>query len=287
MFADDVKLYGRIDSETDVNFMQRQLDILCKWSKTWHLTLNPAKCTVLTLTLRRKPVIRPYSIGEVVLERVSAMRDLGVVLDEKLTFGDHIDRTVIKANRALGLLMRSFQTGKNGRALHSFNVKAVVSTYCATVRSILEFSSVVWNGAADSHMKRIERVQHKFLIWLCSRSGAGNVSFDYDELLNFYGMATLTARRKQHDIMFLRNVHCHMIKSPFLLEKLPIAVPSRLLRNWVLFCVPHARVSTVKHGLFCRVPKACNEFLDANRDIDLWHDSLTTFKKRLIAHVRK
>ena len=90
-------------------------------------------------------VIRPYSIGGVGLDRVSAMRDLGVMLDEKLTFNDHIDRTVTKANRALGLLMRSFQTGKEGRSLRHFNVKAVISTYCATVRSILEFSSVVWN----------------------------------------------------------------------------------------------------------------------------------------------
>ena len=129
MFANDVKLYGKVDSEADAKLLQSQLDNLCKWSETWRLTLNPAKCNVLTLTLRRKPVIRPYSIGGVVLDRVSAMRDLGVVLDEKLTFSDHIDRTVTKDNRALGLLMRSFQTGKDGRSLRHSNVKAVISRY--------------------------------------------------------------------------------------------------------------------------------------------------------------
>ena len=253
--------------------MQRQLDILCGWSKAWCLALNPAKCKVLTLTLRRTQVASAYVIAGEVLESLRYMRDLGVMIDEKLTFSDHIDKTVTKAKGALGLLMRTFQTGKNGRSLRSFNVKAVVSTYCATVRSILEFSSVVWNGAADSHMKRIERVQHKFLMWLSGRTRVTSASFEYDDLLNFYGMATLAARRKQHDVMFIRNVHCQVIRSTYLLEKLPLAVPSRLLRNRVLFHVPHARVNTVKHGLFCRVPKMCNEFLDANRDVDVWHDS--------------
>ena len=38
------------------------------------------------------------------------MRDLGVILDAKLPFSDHVDATVGKANRILGLLMRSIQT---------------------------------------------------------------------------------------------------------------------------------------------------------------------------------
>ena len=76
------------------------------------------------------------------------MRDLGVLLDEKLTFGEHVDAAVRKANRALGVLMRSFQTGKGGKSLRCINVKAVLAAYCANVRSILEYASVVWGGAA-------------------------------------------------------------------------------------------------------------------------------------------
>ena len=39
------------------------------------------------------------------MERVGVMRDLGVYLDEKLAFGVHVDVTVRKANRALGVLI--------------------------------------------------------------------------------------------------------------------------------------------------------------------------------------
>ena len=149
MFADDVKLYSRIDTTADTVFLQQQLANLCCWSAKWRLNLNPSKCKVLTITLRRAPILSMYVIGGEQLERVTVMRDLGVFLDEKLTFSDHVDVIVRKANRVLGMLMRSFQTGKRGRSLRECNRKAVMAAYCANVRSILEFAGVVWGGAAE------------------------------------------------------------------------------------------------------------------------------------------
>ena len=270
MFADDVKLYSRVDSSADVDSLQRELDALCRWSQSWSLKLNPAKCKVLTLTLRRTPTVGAYLINGVAIERLTEMRDLGVLLDEKLTFGSHVDNTVKKANRALGLLMRSFQTGKNGRSFYTCDSKAVLGTYCANVRSILEYCCVIWGGAAEVHMKRVERVQHKFLMWLCGRCRVTGVTLKYEDLLQFFCVATLLARPEQHDIMFIRNVHRHTIDSSFLLEQFPLAVPPRPLRTRVLFHTVFGRVNTVKGGIFCRIPKLCNTFLDQNRETALW-----------------
>ena len=214
------------------------------------------------------------------------MRDLGVFLDERLTFGEHVDVIVRKSNRALGALMRSFQTGRRGRSLHDCSRKAVLAAYCANVRSILEFASVVWGGAADVHMKRVERVQHRFLMWLCGRTRDSGVSFEYDALLDHFRMAPLATRREQHDIMFIRNIHCQAIDSSFLLERFPLAVAPRQLRKRMLFHVPYARVNTIKSSAFCRLPNLCNAFLDSNRDVDLWHHTASSFKTRVIAHVR-
>ena len=61
---------------------------------------------MLSLTLRRAPVIGSYVLGCVELERVKVKRDLGIMIDQKLTFGDHVDFTIRKANRALRLLVR-------------------------------------------------------------------------------------------------------------------------------------------------------------------------------------
>ena len=288
MFADDVKLYHRVDHSGDTDFLQADLDRLYAWSKSWGLALNPSKCKILTLSLRRSPIVGTYVIDGTTIERVTVMRDLGVLVDVKLTFGPHVDSVVLKASRALGLLIRSFQTGKNGKSLHDFSRsdrQAVISTYCANVRSVLEYCSVIWGGAAEVHMKRVERIQHRFLMWLCGRCRLSNVSFEYSELMSFFGLTSLAARRMQHDLMFIRNVHNQSVDSSFLLECFPLAVPARALRVHQLFHVPYARVGTVKSGMFCRLPLLCNKFLDVCRDVDVWGFSAGYFKKSVLAYV--
>ena len=285
MFADDVKLYTRIGSAADCDFLQRQLDNLQRWSRLWQLKLNPSKCKVMTLTLRRAPITGTFTVDGEQLERVKVMRDLGVFLDEKLTFAEHVNATVSKATRALGMLMRAFQTGKHGMSLRIMNKKAMLAAYCSNVRSILEYGGVVWGGAAEVHMKRIERVQHKFLMWLSGRRRE-QVSFEYDALLDHFSMATLAARRDIQDIMLIRSIHCHKIDSSFLLEKFPLAVPSRSLRSRTLFYVPRARVNTVKNSPFSRIPQMCNAFLEHSRCTDVWNETAASFKQQVMAYVR-
>ena len=61
------------------------------------------------------------------------------------------------------MLIRSFQTGHSRSRLE---VTALLSAYFASVRSILDYASEVWAGAGDYHTVRVDRVQHKFLMWL-------------------------------------------------------------------------------------------------------------------------
>lgn len=228
-----------------------------------------------------------YAIGGVLLERVQVMRDLGVLLDQRLTFGDHVEHTVRKANRALGLLMRTFATGKRGRPFDMSKHRPILSTYFANVRSSLEYCSVVWSGAARTHLQRIERVQEKFLVWLSARCRVTGVPLSYRDLAVYFKVDTIAARYEQHDIMFIRNIHRHKICSPFLLEKFPISVPARQLRTQSLFAVSFARVNTVRSCTFNRIPNACNAFLDANRDMDIWGSGMTEFKARVKQYVSR
>ena len=154
MYADDVKIYRPIFSRSDCELLQTDLSNLCKWSADWQLSLNPQKCVAFTITLKQTPVLCPYHISNIPLQRVGEVRDLGVILDSKLTFSAHINNVVLKANRALGLLIRSFKTSLPRQKL---NQKALLTAYYANVRSILEYGSVVWSGAAKSHLKWLER----------------------------------------------------------------------------------------------------------------------------------
>ena len=132
-----------------------------------------------------------YCIHDRALEHVEFLSDLGVIIDSKLTFQLHVDSIVSKANRALGVMIRSFQSGRQVK----FNRTALIAAYCANVRSILEYCSVVWGGAAKSHTERIERVQHKFVIWLSTHVSGAPQTLGYSRLLSHFSLCPLNVRR--------------------------------------------------------------------------------------------
>ena len=177
--------------------------------------------------------------------------------------------------------MRSFQTGARGT---KFNQKTLLVTYFANVRSILEYSCVVWAGAAKSHTERVDRVQHKFLVWLNSHTTVPCPSLSYKSLLNHFGIPSLSARRVQYDILFLRNVFSRRLQSAHLLSSFPLHVPPRSTRSQRLFAERPWRVATVKDGLLRRAPRSVNAFLSAN-DVDFFSDSFSTFRSRVVRYV--
>ena len=269
MYADDVKLLRRIRSPDDAVTLQADLDILSSWSTVWKLKLNPAKCKFITFTLRKKPVLTSYSIGNVTLDRVSEMRDLGVILDSKLNFASHIDDVVGRANRALGTYLRSLQTSR-ARTGRRFEPAPLITAFNAHVRSVLEFGSVIWSGAAVTHMARLDRVQHKFLIWLAVNSNRPSNSFDYAQLLLHFAVLTIKQRLAQHDLAFLHGVFGGRVDSVEILGSFGLAVPARATRAQPCLNVPAARVGTIKDGLFCRLPRRINSLYQVTPGADIF-----------------
>ena len=252
--------------------------------KKWKLNLNPEKCKSFRMTLKKRSIQSTYFIENIPLEHVTVIRDLGVILDEKLTFGPHVDMTVKKANRALGVLFRSFQTLKS----HGhFNKGAVLAAYYAHVRAVLEYCSVIWNGMAKTHSERIEKIQHKFLIWLNSRvsSHSSIHSISYPDLLKHFKISSLHSRRTQHDIMLVYSILRGRVNSSYLLSSFSLAVPSRARRHQSLLTVPFARVNTVRDGLFVRIPRAINAFVSKSTSVDLFYDGMFAFKSSVLKYI--
>ena len=154
MYADDLKIFHRVSSCGHAGELQSDLDRLADWSRTWRLKLNPAKCSTITFSLKKCPIASVYVLDGTELTRCVEIRDLGVILDTKLTFAAHVDVTVSKARRMLGLLIRSMQQPSGLRRAH-IRYKPMLSVFYAHVRSVLEYGSVVWSGAALSHLKRL------------------------------------------------------------------------------------------------------------------------------------
>jgi hypothetical protein len=88
LYADDMKLYAEIGVIEDCYAVQRDLDRLCAWCDVNKLYLNVRKCKVITFSRAKVQVTYVYRFNSQNLERVSMIRDLGVLMDSKLTLSE-------------------------------------------------------------------------------------------------------------------------------------------------------------------------------------------------------
>jgi hypothetical protein len=109
-----MKLYAEIGVIEDCYAVHRDLDRLCVWCDVNKLYLNVKKCKMITFSRAKVQVIYDYSLNGQNLERVSVIRELGVLMDSKLTFSEHVDVTVSKVRQMLGFIMRVGRVGRVG-----------------------------------------------------------------------------------------------------------------------------------------------------------------------------
>ena len=52
IFADDMKIYAKVGNVADVEIIQKDIDELLEWSRTWLLNFNAGKCKVMHVGAR-------------------------------------------------------------------------------------------------------------------------------------------------------------------------------------------------------------------------------------------
>ena len=107
LFADDAILYREIKSPEDSLSLQKDLDALCEWGKTWQMSFNTTKCHIMHVSHKTKPLLSEYHMGSHSLLAVDHHPYLGVELSKNLSWATHISKVSNKANRTLGLLRRN------------------------------------------------------------------------------------------------------------------------------------------------------------------------------------
>ena len=136
MFADDAKISKMIKIKDDKALLQKVLNEVVDWSNIWLLSLNIIKCMVLCIR-RNNESINEYFIHnngvDSKLENVNHIKDLGVIIDNRLNFNEHINDKIKKANSMLGIIKEILNTWITLHFLHYIKV---------LVRSHLEYAGM-------------------------------------------------------------------------------------------------------------------------------------------------
>ena len=106
-FADDTKIFQVIRNSEDYTTLQRDLNILQRWSVQWQLKFNVSKCKHLHFG----PAYHngTYCLNGIPIDIITTHSNLGIVFDDQLKFHDDTTQFTTKANRVLGLIKKSCQ----------------------------------------------------------------------------------------------------------------------------------------------------------------------------------
>jgi len=142
-----------VDTLAGCAAIQRDLDRLESWAERNLMRFNKGKCRV----------------GADLLESSSVERDLGVLVDDRLTMSQKCALTAKKANGILGCIKRS---------VASRSREVLLPIYSALVSPHLEYSDQFWAPQFKKEEELLERVQRR-----ATRMVRGLEHLSYEERL--------------------------------------------------------------------------------------------------------
>ena len=272
LYADDTKIFMQIKSIDDCRRMQEDLLKLSEYYTHNRINLNINKCNQISFTRNNKPMNFIYQINGTAISKADAVRDLGVLLDSKLSFVQHIESITDKAYKNLGFVLRTCRP---------FNdIECIKLLYYANVRSVLEYCCQIWAPQYITHAHSIERIQRKFIKHLNYRSQCQCKG--YQVSCRKHKLLTLESRRQILDMMFLYNLCNDNVDSTNLVSRtVQLNATNRRTRHTSLFYLPSVHTNYAKNSITYRLRQEYNKHFSK---IDIFGTSKHCFKGNLYKH---
>jgi hypothetical protein len=163
LFADDTTiLYSHKNIKGQINIVNKELAEVCNWFKANKLSVNASKTNYMILGTPKMTSIQETEItlDNTKLERVQSTKFLGVLIDECLTWKQHIDCISKTISRNIGV-MNKLKHCVPDRILHTL--------YCTLVLPYLNYGILVWGNTYVTYLDKIVKLQ-KWAIRTMSRS---------------------------------------------------------------------------------------------------------------------
>ena len=199
-FADDTKLYKTILCRLDCVDLQSDLTSITKWFSENGLSVNPKKSMVLRIG--KSDVDFEYKIGDSTISVVDVVKDLGVLVDSKLTFSQHCNSIASKCRKVVGMILKTFKS-----------VDTRLRAYKTYVLPRLDYCSSAYNPYFIDDIENLEAIQHHFTKRILYHSKLGSAS--YEERLRKLSLASLESRRYERDLLMCHKIYHNAVDLDF------------------------------------------------------------------------
>jgi len=238
LFADDISLFASCDTlEGLIKALEKLVVVVLKWSMEKRMPVSVGKNDFIVFSLNSKDFITPCKLkfGSEELTAVDKVRLLGVWLDRKLLFMDHINKIIKDCSFRMKQMMAvtGMDWGSSARDLRAL--------YLAYVRSVILYGSAAFGSSLPaSRWEELQILERKFLRMITGASKATRTGDVYLEanvmpivVWNEFSTARLIEKYRRFQIddpMYKMMVEYNPTRSR--LKKIPIQVAAdRTLRE--------------------------------------------------------
>ncbi|KAJ4435372.1 hypothetical protein ANN_17986 [Periplaneta americana] len=152
LYADDTVIYTQ---HVNIHFgclqLQEALDSITQWSTKWRLKINGSKSQAIVFTKRFPHRTDSLSIQEQDIPFVTTTKYLGIFLDKRLTYRQHITSVRDRAFQRFMALYPVFKT--------STSLKIKTLLYTTLLRSYMLYCCEIWSQAHPRHLQRLDGLQ--------------------------------------------------------------------------------------------------------------------------------
>ena len=251
LFADDSIIYKQIKNKEDAIKLQQDLDAAGKWEQDWLMHFHPDKCTVVSVTQKRKTISHTYQLHGHTLEKADSAKYLGITIQNNLKWDKHINTITAKANQSLGFIKRNLKVHSPAIKEHAFK---------ALVRPKLEYCNTIWDPHTQQQKLQIEKIQRRAARYVSNRYHNTSSVTDMMSDLNW---APLEVRRIRYRLIFFYKVIHHLVAIPYSNLLIPVDTRTR-----------HTNPNSFRH---IQTSKDCYKYPYFPRSITLWNQLPTTF----------
>ncbi|XP_046145656.1 uncharacterized protein LOC123988941 [Osmia bicornis bicornis] len=154
-YADDLSITVRGRHPLDLaRRLQKAIILVESWCQSHSLSVNPSKTELVLFTRRRRFYFKAPHLFGTQLQLTDEVKYLGVILDKKLTWKNHVNRQTQKAISTYWACRRMFGP------TWGLKPRVVRWIYQAILEPITTYASIVWwtSMKREAHRKAIERI---------------------------------------------------------------------------------------------------------------------------------
>ncbi len=153
LFADDTNVFYTGKNIKDVsNTLNEELKHMNSWFKVNKLSLNVSKTNYMLFSGKRNYDDFNISIDGMRVDRVHVTKFLGVLVDENLSWTDHIISVCKNVSKNVSILYK---------VKHILNSSSLYTLYCSLVLPYLNYACEIWGNTYQSRVNNVFLLQKR------------------------------------------------------------------------------------------------------------------------------